>query len=709
MTLGGVILGTAAYMSPEQAKGKAVDRRTDMWAFGCVLYEMLTGNRAFEGDDVSDTLAAILRADPNLTHLPATTPQSIRRLLKRSFEKDRTNRLSDAGDARLEIDDALAPEPHVQAAIDPRSRGSRERIALAVAALAVLGAIGAIAALFLLRNPARAATPVTFQLFTPEGTRFQGGPNFLSLSPDGTRLIFAVADQGANVVLWQRALDALSAQRIPGTEGASHPFWSPDGRFVAFHAGGKLKKIPISGGPAQLICDAPAGFGGTWNSDNVILFSPSRTGPIHRVSANGGTTTPVTSLEGQGDISHSWPHFLPDGRRFLYYARNPQQGGIYLRSLDAENAKLLVLADSNVSYVEPGYLVYTRENVLLAQPFDARAGEITGEPVTLAEEVYRNPTTGRAAFVASSGVLAYLSHFASAASQLVWHDRSGRVIASMGPHDEASLLAPELSPDDSKVAVQRTLQSNTDIFVIDAIRTERLTLDPATDAFPIWSPDGGTIVFDSSRKDRRNLFQKAYPNAGNDELLLDMPEALAANDWSRDGRFILFTAFTAPNDGDIWVLPVAGDRKPYPLVKTAFDERSASFSPDGGWVAYNSAESGRLEVYVRSFQGSVRQRMISTGGGSQPRWNHDGSELYYIAPDAMLMAVPFKIANDVPEPGRPAPLFQTRIVGGGVIVNQRRQYDVSRDGRFLINTGDADGAAAPITVVLNWMDQFIRR
>jgi serine/threonine protein kinase/Tol biopolymer transport system component len=696
----GMILGTAAYMSPEQARGKKVDKRTDIWAFGCVLYEMLTGKQAFHGEDVTIILAAIVMKEPAFDALPANTPPAIQTLLRRCLRKERKERLPDAGAARIEIQEALnAPAKTDAVAAAPRN--SRDRVAWAVAAVALVATAAlAIPAIRYLREAPPAAAPETrTEIVTPSTSDQQS----FALSPDGRQIVFVASSDGPQR-LWLRRLDATSVQPLAGTEGAAYPFWSPDSRSVGFFADNKLKRIDIGGGSPQTLTEAGV-RGGAWGPDGTILFTRTAASPLSRIPASGGEPVIVTKLDKQN--SHRFPQFLPGGKQFLFQVLDPQTGGIYLGSLDSSETKRLAAADTAGAYLPNGWLLFIRAGTLQAQRLDLARRELTGDPVTVADPVTFEPATSAGGFsVSATGLVAYRSG-GTGQRQLVWFDRSGKTLGTMGGPDANALLAPRLSPDGRRAAVSRMVQGNVDIWLLDATRTTRFTFDASLDRYPIWSPDGSQIVFDSTRKGRRDLYLKASNGAGGEEPLLESAQDKVATDWSRDGRFLVYQSNDPQTAWDIWVLPMEGDRKPFLFLKTNFAEYRGRLSPDGRWMAYTSNESGRYEIYVRPFRGipsgaaSSGQWQVSTSGGIYPLWRADGKELYYIAPDGKLMAVPMTASSATIEPGTPVALFQTRLFGGGIDVNSGIQYDVTGDGRFLMNMVLED-AASPITLLQNW-------
>jgi Tol biopolymer transport system component len=505
-------------------------------------------------------------------------------------------------------------------------------------------------------------------------------------------------------------LASAAAQPLSGTEGASYPFWSPDSKSIGFFAGGQLKRLDIGGGQPQVLTNATNGLGGSWNADGIILFaaiSQSAAGStLFRVAATGGgEPVPVTKLG--KSVRHRLPHFLPGGRRFLFFGQgSPDIQGIYLGSLDWNEPSRLTASDTGGAYLPPGWLVWMQAGTLRARRMDLEERKLVGDPVTLADQVAFDPGFFAGAFsVSSTGMVAYRAGVATGRRQLVWFDRTGKALGVLGEPDENGMLAPRISPDGRRVAVQRTVQGNVDIWLLDGLRTYRFTSDAALDLFPIWSPDGSRIVFDSNRKGTLNLYIKPSGGAGAEELLLESAQNNYAADWSPDGRFLLLLSIVPQSGWDIWVLPLNGDPKPRVFLKTNFDEIPGRFSPDGRWVAYMSNESGRFEVYVRPFveaRSGTDQWQVSTAGGLFPAWRQDGKELYYTAPDGKMMAAPIEVREAQLQPGAPVALFQTRMVGGGINLGLGQQFDVSRDGRLLINTAPEGAAASAITILQNW-------
>jgi serine/threonine protein kinase len=712
-TIPGMILGTAAYMSPEQARGKPVDKRADIWAFGVVLYEMLTGQRLFEGETISDTLIEVATREPDWDRVP----QKVRRLLRRCLEKDPKKRLRDIGDFESLLEDA-PPEGSV-----PPTAPSRPRLGLVIATALFAAVAAVVSFIHFQEKPPALPEPVRFQIPVPPKNNFASGA---FVSPDGHRIAFVAAGQRGRNVLWIHSLDSLESRPLAGTEGAYQMFWSPDSRFIAFIVPGKLKKVEASGGPPQTVCDVLGSWrGGGWSRDGVIAYGVVGQG-LMRIPEAGGAASPLTTLDSSRQESHhSSPSFLPDGRHFIYLRASTTVGksGIYLGSLDSkpeqQGSKRLVATNSSAAYAPSsdsgvGHLLFLREGSLMAQPFDARHLELAGEAVPIADGL---PDSGPPLFsVSTTGVVAYRTGGVGApTTQLTWFDRAGKLLGTIGEPGQYNTVA--LSPDGTRVAVSRndpqaagrgafgSAWGNTDIWLHEFLRgtSARFTFDPALDWMAVWSPDGSRIIFSSDRDGPSNLYQKVSNGAGNEEALLKSNEAKFSYDWSQDGRFLLYAV--AGQKFGIWALPLTGDdHKPMPYLQT--DAFQARFSPDSRWIAYTSEESGKKEIYVQPFPVASGGRwMVSKGGGDQPRWRRDGKELFYISADSKLMSVEIAAAPGTFQAGIPKALFAAPIWGGGG-GNALTRYDVTADGKkFLINSLPTETAAAPsspITVVLNW-------
>jgi Tol biopolymer transport system component len=535
------------------------------------------------------------------------------------------------------------------------------------------------------------------------GTPATADPTAFAIAPNGRSLVFVASGDG-QPRLWLRRLDGSNAQPLPGTEEARHPFWSPDGRSVGFFKAGTLMRTEISGGMPQLITDASPGLGGAWGPDGSILFAPTFGSPLYRVPAEGGEAVALSELESPGQFSHRFPKFLPGGRQFLFYVLGTEEAsGIYLGSLDdPKRMRRVTAADAAGAYVAPGWLLFVRQGALVARRFDPSTGELSGNAVQLAEAVRASDESLGAISASTTGMVAYRSG-GETPTRLTWFDRSGKALDAVGGPDVTRLIDPELSPDGTRVAGTRTVQGNTDIWIVDRLRPIRLTADPAIDRFPIWSPDGARLLFGSTRTGPSDLYVKPSDGSSGEQLILPSPQVKNPNDWSPDGRFLLYFEIRERISPDLWALPLDETRKPFALADSPFPEVWGRFSPDGRWVAYQSNESGRWEIYVRPFPAPGGVWPISTSGGISPRWAPSGKELYYIAPDGTLMAVAITVTGATLDAGAPKALFQVRILGGGSnFVGRRQQYDVARDGRFLINVITDETSPSPITLVLNW-------
>jgi Tol biopolymer transport system component/predicted Ser/Thr protein kinase len=706
MTQAGMILGTAAYMAPEQARGKEnVDKRADIWAFGVVLYELLTGKRLFQGEDVGHTLAAVIMQEPDLSCAPAQVVP----LLKRCLEKDPKKRLRDIGDMEL----LLAAGPVATA---PTTLSRMPRLGWMWPTAAGLLALAAVALGFVSYRHVSEEPPrvVKVSVLPPEKATLVGN-SLPAVSPDGRRLAFVAAMEGKDA-LWVRDLDSLAARALTGTEGAFDPFWSPDSRSIAFFAGGKLKKIEVAGGPALTLCDAPGGRprGGSWGKNDVLVFAPNNgnTG-ILRVSAAGGTSTPVTQPDtASGESSHRFPWFLPDGRHFLYATlASGEKNGVFAGDIDSKsdpkNRQRVLAGNSMAVYAPPGYLLFVRDRTLMAQRLDAANLQTVGDAVPVAEQVDSTSTAAQYQFsVSENGVLAYISGGTTGATQLTWTDRSGKVASAAGPPGVYGDF--RLAPDEKRIAFERSDAGNQDVWVMDIARgvTSRLTFDPANDNLPLWSPDGLRILYADNRSGGYDLYVKAATGAGQEEVLVKMgtPNGFGTS-WSRDGRFLMYTVRAAGTKTgyDLWIAPqfperAGGDRKPFPYLQTQFNEFGGAFSPDGRWVAYISDESGRDEIYVQAFPLSGAKFQISTGGGVEPAWRSDGTELFYRSADGNLMAVSVKSGATF-ETSVPKSLFPLVVPAGGV---GRQSYAVTNDGQRFLVAASVGEKSVPLTVVLNW-------
>ena len=723
-TQSGVVLGTAAYMSPEQARGQTLDKRTDIFSFGCVLYEMLAARNPFPGENVSDVLVSILSRDPDWTLLPAATPARVQWLLRRCLEKDPRRRLHDIADARIELDEALTqpgesgPMPAVATTRGRVTTRERSAWIIAVASAAVLAGF-----LIFRGRPApsvdqdtrtyRAVIP-----FPEQVTLTDEDPARFALSPDGKKLAFIATGPDGRSVLWVRPLDGLVAQPLTGTEGATYPFWSSDSRFIGFiqraadilvTMRGQLKKVPAEGG--QLVTLTALNFGATpaWSGD-VILFTPAGNAPLHRISAGGGLAVPATTLDvAAGEVQHSQPAFLPDGRHFLYSAIGSAKGGatdaraVYVGTLDSKDAPRPVLERAVNAVYASGYLLFKRDATLMAQTFDPDRLEPRGEPQPLAERV----AVGNAAsaFSASdTGVLMYQTAPLNR-TQLTWFDRSGKPLGSLG--DQADYLDVVLSPNGERAAtsVLHPETGTRDIWIFDVLRglREPFTTGTSDDFAPVWSPRGDRVIFSSAREGGVDLYERT--SEGREQRLDTGPAGIGkfAAHWSPDGKEILYIGGgRAIGRSDLMFLPIAGDRRPKPFLNSDAVETQGRFSRDGRWIAYASNTTGRLEVYVRPYPGPGEPARVSTDGGQWPQWSRDGTELFFVSPNNTLMSAAVNVRGPQFEVKTVRPLFQMRPRSRNRL--DAYFYDVGPDGnRFLVNAVvESQATTMPLNLVVNW-------
>jgi eukaryotic-like serine/threonine-protein kinase len=707
-TTPGAVIGTLGYMSPEQVDGKPIDYRSDIFSFGVVLYEMLTGKRAFPPrETLRETLHAIVTEDPpDPSENGRKISPAINLLMRRCLEKNPQHRFHSASDLAFAIE-ALSGSTTISSrmAVVPalRSIKRRELIAWSVVAATVL--LGVLALLISYSRPPQTSEPqaMRFFVYPPASTTFQGSGDFVS--PDGRRLVFSAVGEDGKRSLWMRPVDSVSAQKLPGTEDASQIFWSPDSNFIGFFAGGKLKKMEASGGAAQILADAQTNRGGTWSRDGLIVFAPNVGDVLYRVSALGGPVTPVTTLDAsKNQIGHNWPYFLPDGRHFIYLAQSSQPGNsaIYVGSIDSKEPKFLLNSEASAAYAPPGYVLFLRGRTLMAQPFNADTLQLAGDPVPIVEQIGYSATTARTLFsVSSTGVLAYRPNIPSN-TQLVVYDRGGKQLEKLG--NEGDFMGLSLSLDDKRIVVSRLDPDvgSYDLWIVESEggKALRLTFDQTNETFPVWSPDGSRIVFTSNKNGEANLYQRLSNGAGTDELLYGSNDLKAATDWSSDGQFIVYEDRDPKTDHDLWVLPRSGDQKPSVVVQTTFNEMKGRLSPDGKWIAYQSNESGTTQVTVQTFPPSGARWQVSTNGGYQPKWRRDGKELFYVAADKKLMVVQVKADGNKLEIGPPQPLFEMPI--GNFPLNGSPFYDVTRDGRRFVVSAAVEAPPMPMTVVLNW-------
>ncbi|TAK10845.1 MAG: serine/threonine-protein kinase [Acidobacteria bacterium] len=699
----GVILGTAAYMSPEQAKGKTADRRADVWAFGVVLFEMITGQQLFQGDSAPEVMASVMKEDPNWSRLPADLPDPIRRLLRRCLEKDPKKRLSSMNDARLELGEPDGGHPS----------GSARTASRSMPQLGAAAAVGAVvtALVFMFVVPALRSAPerhvTRTSVLGPEGVTLAFDAAESAISPDGRAVVFTTVDQAGSLKLWVRPLDAVVAQPLAGTEGGRLPFWSPDSRQIGFFSAtdGKLKKIPATGGTAEVLCEAKDGRGGSWSVGDVIVFAPSNGGPLQRVSANGGEPTVVTMLDAaRGETGHRFPWFLPDGKHFLFAtvpAKN-QRFELFVGSLDGAAAKPLGAAESAAAYAEPGYLLFARQNTLMAQPFDVGALAVSGEPTSIGEAPSSTGglyASGRAVSVSRNGTIEYLGD-RQANTALKWFDRSGRPMGELAA-PEGRYQEMVFSPDGRRAAITRyASQNSSDIWMADVARggATRFTSAAGLNTEPVWSADGSQLIFATDRTGARDFWKKPSTGATPEEPFFTSGVLFKdVRDWSRDGKFLVFEQLDPKLNNDIWVMPTDGDRTPKPYLRTPFNELFGKLSPDGKWLAYVSDESGRSEVYVDSFPVPRGKYRVTDTGAFAAFWRNDGRELGIVSADARSFLV-----SDVAVSGTDikasTPRAAIPLPKGAVWAAPTPDLQ-----RVLVSVPVAENALSSVTVVFDWV------
>ena len=723
LTQKGTVVGTFQYMAPEVLQGAEADARSDIFSFGCVLYEMFTGRRAFEGKSQFSVLGAILDKEPDRisTVLPSSPPR-LDETVWRCLAKNPEQRYGCMHDVRIQLE-ALAEADPQAASVSEESKPApaSSRLPWLVAGIAALIALSVVAA-YIFQSPKPTAV-VQSSILPPPGTSFvtmlpASGPAVLS--PDGTRIAFTARDDKSKVLLYVRPLTSLSAQPLPGTEEATYPFWSPDSREIGFFIPGKLKKINASGGPAQTVCDSISGRGGTWNKAGVIVFTSSSNQPLLSVSAEGGTPVPASKLDvSQAENSHRWPTFLPDGKHFLYWSRTSRVGQspvLYIGELGTLQAKVLMKSETMAVYAS-GYLLFLRGQTLMAQPFDPGRFKLSGEPQPMAEHVAVNGSTVRAMFsVSDTGTLIYQAGETSGGGNLVWWSRDGKQSGAIPQSDH--YLAPALSPDGARLAVEifAGTQGIGDIWTFDLTRgtSTRLTFGPYSQGAPVWSPDGKTIFY-SSGAGFPHIRAKAADGSTPERVVTESNDTVEIPaSFSPDGRDLVYERRVPKSEigFHIWALPLFGDGKtgdgksgggkPFPIVQSTFEERYPEVSADGKWMAYQSNESGRWEVYITAFPGGGAKWQVSSVGGASPKWRKDSKEIYYLDPSDNLVAVDVNASGSAVQLGAPHTLFQAIA-----IQREYGPYDVSADGKkFLINSGSLKEGSDPFTLVQNWPAQL---
>ncbi|UCF36074.1 MAG: protein kinase [Acidobacteriota bacterium] len=712
-TQAGIILGTAGYMSPEQAKGTAVDRRGDIWAFGVILLEMITGQRTFSGDTMSETMAAVIKENPRWESLPKDTPAVIQNLLRRCLLKDPTRRLQAIGEARLAISDYLADPDHaeeVAATAAGRALPVRRQglwITVTIVAMALAAALG-----WMLR-PNQEAGPdlhLSVQLETEQRLFTEIG-SAISLSPDGTLLAYISQEGSLSRSLHLRRLNQLKGNVLSGTEGAYNQFFSPDGDWIGFFTRNELKKVSVSGGTPLRLCEVNLNRGGTWAPDGTIIFAASPSSGLSSVAAAGGTAEELTVL-GEQEVSHRWPQVTPDGKAVIFTvlgstSRNFDEANIEALSLETGERKVLQRGGTYGSYVPTGHLVYFQQGTLFAAPFDLASLELSGSPAPILENVVSEPGDGGAqSSIAASGLLAYIEGTAELPKYgMFLVDDRGRTTPLS--EDQKTFAEPRFSPDGSKLAVQITQQSNTDAWIYDLKRgvSTRLTFDEGNDVVPIWSPDGRYIAYTSDRHGGPgNVYLKLSDGTGEIERLTEGSNTQWVSSWSPDGKYLLFTEESDP--GGLYTIDLEGDRTPQPFLETPFNEAEGTFSPDGRWIAYQSTESGQTEVYVRPFPASGGKWQVSTNGGSHPRWSLDGKELYY-RKDGGIMVVPVNLSGSSFQYESPRQLFDGDFSSVAFLGSVYADYDVGPDGRFImLRSENTSRTQNQVVLITNWFDRL---
>lgn len=710
----GVVMGTVGYMSPEQLRGRAVDQRSDIFSFGAILYEMLSGRRAFHGESAAETMSAILKEDPpELSDTNKTVSPALERIVSHCLEKNPEGRFHSARDIAFALEalsgSTTPSETAIAAALPAARRPGRVWLPWAIAGAAVLLAAAAFAWPYFRRSPSGEITEATrFIIPMPDKALILTPP---VISPDGRRIVYRLNTEDGKELLWVSWLGAFDARALVGTDGGSQPFWSPDSRSVGFFANSKLKRIDVSGGSVQTLCDAASNVSGAWSRNGTIIFSRGVASGLYRVTTAGETPVQLTQVDAsRNEIEHTFPYFLPDGRHFIYLVRNaqPENSAIYVGSLDSKETKSLLQVHSSTVYAPPGYLLFVRENTLMAQAFNADTLDLKGEAFAVAEQAMRNPIIGRAMFsVSENGVLVMRSGVVNS-NQLIWFDSAGKQLSAVTPPGGYNM--PALSPDEKSVAVSRAdflTGTASDIWLINLERGTqiRLTDDPATDNFPAWSATGDRITFASTRNRQSSIYVKLSNGSAVEEPLVSSAEQKFNPTFSPDGKFIIYSQLNPKTNLDLYLVSTGSDKKIETFLQTNFIEAQARVSPNGRWVAYISDETGKFEVYIQTFPVAGGKVAVSVGGGSQPQWRADGQELYYYAPSRKLMAVEVNSNSPTFGVGIARPLFDIRSLGAAIdqTFPGNGYYTSARNGnRFLVPSLPQTPERQQINVVLNW-------
>jgi eukaryotic-like serine/threonine-protein kinase len=713
----GTIVGTFQYMSPEQIEGEELDGRSDIFSLGTVLYEMLTGKKAFEGKSQVSVASAILEKEPApISSVKPTTPPTLNHAIRRCLAKDPEERWQTARDLALEL--KWVVETGSEAGTPGRFAPARSigwRLGWAGAAVAALALFGlALFVIGYISHPTAQVQTVRASITPPADAAFTVSSSVagtMAISPNGRMLVFTAEAKNNIPLLWLRSLDSLESRPLSGTEHAFAPFWSPDSKWIAFFStNGLLKKVEASGGPVETVCAAQFGRGGTWNQDGLIIFAPNIAQPLFQVAATGGTPVPITQLDAaRQEVTHRWPQFLPDGKHYLFFVRAGESSatGLYVGKVGSGERQKVLSISANALYAPPGYLLFGRGDTLMAQPFDATNIRITGEPTVTTHEVSLNIASNFLNFsVSQTGLLVYSSGLLGSGRQLVWYDRQGKLLSRLGSPEYISW--PQISPDGQRLAIRLLTQpaGSFDIWVYDLTRGvhTRMSFGALTAFAPVWSPSGKQLAYaHSSQQAPGDHMYLLNPDGTGKEEALEQPimDALGnyPSSWSPDGQILLFDHQDKAGKFSIWVLPFNGARKPSTFVESQFNSQMGMFSPDGHWVAYVSGDSGIDEVYVAPFPGPGARVQVSSGGGSEPRWRRDGQELFYLSPELKMMAAQITATAGDLRVGSVRTLFVVTPIGGvsGYL------YDVTADGqKFIISQDFEHTSTVPLTIVTNW-------
>jgi len=708
VTQQGTIVGTFQYMSPEQVEGKEVDGRSDIFSLGAVLYEMVTGKKAFDGKSQLSVASAILEKEPApISTIKPMTPPALDHAIRRSLAKGPGERWQSAYDVKIELEWIAQGGSGIPTAGKPKGSAWVAWLLALILSGTALFVAGYFSRSIPQGQPMRASLSAT-----PDApfTISSSIPGSMAISPNGRLLTFTAKAKEAAPQLWVRSLDSLASHPLAGTENAFAPFWSPDSRWIAFFSNGKLKKVEASGGPVETLCDAPTGRGGTWSRGGLILFSPNISQPLYQIAATGGTARPLTQMDAaRQEVTHRWPQFLPDGKHYLFFVRTSTPGmtGVYVGVLGSDQHRQVMSGLTNAVYAEPGYLLFGRGDVIIAQPFDLGRMQVAGVPVRVASGVSAMSAANYVNFsVSQTHTLIYSSANTEIDRQLCWYDRQGKQLSKLGQPEYAS--GPQLSPDGKKLALRLLTQpvGNFEIWVYDLARglQARTSFSGLTVSGPVWSPDGLQLAISHSTQQASgdHMYLLQADGTGKEEPI-EQPslESLGnyPSSWSPNGHLLLFDHQDKSGKISMWVLPLSGDRRPYTFLETPFNAQMGKFSPDGRWVAYVSNDSGKDEIYVVPFANAGARVQVSTEGGSQPRWRRDGRELYYLSPEAKIMVAELLAGTSDFRVGAVRPLFAL----SGLTGVPGNLYDVSADGQKFIAVQELEHTSTvPLTVVANW-------